>query len=180
MQSKLKISFTQNFDFILIRLSSTCHYKTVEMSESAVTILMLWPPTLTLQNLLLTYRKFLMAFLPCDPSKFMTFRRAGVCLNSMFVHHSCQYVVFEGTTVLAKHNIIIMLGQLKCNPCKFPWNGFLMIIKTWPFNLWYQRTNSPILSPYFSYKSTVEKLLKYQENPPWVIISLILMTSGVE
>ena len=37
-----------------------------------------------------------------------------------------------------------------------------------------------ILFPYFSYKSTGEKLLKYQENSPWVIISLILMTSGVE
>ena len=41
-------------------------------------------------------------------------------------------------------------------------------------------TNSPILSPYFSYKNTREKLLKYQENTPWVIISSILMTSGVE
>ena len=39
-----------------------------------------------------------------------------------------------------------------------------------------------ILSPYFSYKSIGEKLLRYQENSPWVIISLIiiLMTSGVE
>ena len=26
--------------------------------------------------------------------------------------------------------------------------------------------NSPILSPYFSYKSTGEKVLKYQENSP--------------
>ena len=43
-----------------------------------------------------------------------------------------------------------------------------------------QRTNSPNLSPYFSYKSTVETLLKYQENSPWVIISSILMTPGVE
>ena len=33
-----------------------------------------------------------------------------------------------------------------------------------PFNSLYQRTNSPILSPYFSYKSTGEKLLRYQEN----------------
>ena len=33
----------------------------------------------------------------------------------------------------------------------------------------------PILSPYFSYKSTVEKLQTTR-----VIISLILMTSGVE
>ena len=37
-----------------------------------------------------------------------------------------------------------------------------------------------ILPPYFSYKSTEEMLLEYQENSPWVIISLILMTSGVE
>ena len=44
----------------------------------------------------------------------------------------------------------------------------------------YQRTNYPILFPYLSYKSTGEKLLKYQENSPWVMISLILMTSGVE
>ena len=43
-------------------------------------------------------------------------------------------------------------------------------------------TNSPILSPYFSYLSTWEKLLKFQESSPWVIISLhvILMTSEVE
>ena len=44
----------------------------------------------------------------------------------------------------------------------------------------YQRINSPILPPYFSYKSTWEKLLKYQENSPCVVISLILVTSGVE
>ena len=43
-----------------------------------------------------------------------------------------------------------------------------------------QRTNSPILSPYFSPKSTMDKLLKHQENLPWVIISLILITLGVE
>ena len=44
----------------------------------------------------------------------------------------------------------------------------------------YQKTNSPFMSPYFSYKSTGEKLLKYQANSPWVIISLILMTSEIE
>ena len=32
------------------------------------------------------------------------------------------------------------------------------------------------MCPYFSYKNTGEKLLKYQANSPWVIISLILMT----
>ena len=48
------------------------------------------------------------------------------------------------------------------------------------FNPYYQRTNSPILSPYFSYESIMEKLLKYQGNSPWVITPLILMTSGVE
>ena len=42
-----------------------------------------------------------------------------------------------------------------------------------------QRKKSPILSPYFSYKRT-ETILRYQENSPWVIISLILMTSGVK
>ena len=42
------------------------------------------------------------------------------------------------------------------------------------FNEVYQRPSSPNLSPYFSYKSSGEKLLKYQE--PWII----LMTSGVE
>ena len=41
-------------------------------------------------------------------------------------------------------------------------------------------TNSPFLSSYFSYKSTGEKLLKYQENLPRVIISLILMTLMAE
>ena len=41
-----------------------------------------------------------------------------------------------------------------------------------------QRAHFPFLLPYFPYKSTGEKLLKYQENSPWVIISLILMTSG--
>ena len=51
---------------------------------------------------------------------------------------------------------------------------------TSPFNPKYQRTNSPVMSPYFSYKSTLEKLLKYEENSQWVIISLILMTSGIE
>ena len=40
--------------------------------------------------------------------------------------------------------------------------------------------HAPILSPYFSYKCTGEKLLKYQENSPWVIISLIFMTSGIK
>ena len=33
--------------------------------------------------------------------------------------------------------------------------------------------------PHTSCKSTGGKLLKYQENSPWVIISLILITSGV-
>ena len=32
----------------------------------------------------------------------------------------------------------------------------------------------------FSYKGTREKLLKYQENSPWAIISIILMIAGVE
>ena len=42
--------------------------------------------------------------------------------------------------------------------------------------------NYPILflRVYFSYKSTGEKLLKYQENSPWVIISSIFMASEVE
>ena len=49
-----------------------------------------------------------------------------------------------------------------------------------PFNSQHQRTSTPILSPYVSYKSTRGKLLKYQDNLSWVIISLILVTSGVE
>ena len=54
------------------------------------------------------------------------------------------------------------------------------IIKLTTNNIMKIINNSPSLSPYFSYKSTVEKILQYQENSPWMIISLILMTSGVE
>ena len=49
------------------------------------------------------------------------------------------------------------------------------------FNGTYQKTQSPNLSPYFCYKSSREKLLKYQEHSPGMILSLIiLMTLGVE
>ena len=34
------------------------------------------------------------------------------------------------------------------------------------------------MPPYFSYKSTVEKLFKSQENSSWMVISLILVTTG--
>ena len=37
----------------------------------------------------------------------------------------------------------------------------------------YKRRNSPVFSPYCTCKSTGEKLLKYQENSHWVIISWI-------
>ena len=36
---------------------------------------------------------------------------------------------------------------------------------------------------YFSYKSTGEKVLKYQENSPWMVVTsllVILITSAVE
>ena len=39
-----------------------------------------------------------------------------------------------------------------------------------------QNTNSLFLTPNISYGSSGEKLLKYQNNLPWLIISLILMT----
>ena len=41
----------------------------------------------------------------------------------------------------------------------------------------YQNTNSSCSSPYISYRSSGEKLLKYQENLTWVIMFSILVTS---
>ena len=67
------------------------------------------------------------------------------------------------------------LGPIPC--CKPSTKGGTVLKR---FNPYDQRTNSPILSPYFSYESTVEKLLKHQGNLPWVITPLILMTPGVE
>ena len=47
-------------------------------------------------------------------------------------------------------------------------------------NIQHQITNSPFLSLYFSYSSSGENLLIYQEISSCMIISLNLMTSLIE
>ena len=45
------------------------------------------------------------------------------------------------------------------------------------FESQYQNTNSPSLFPDISHRTSGEKLVKYQDNLSWMIISLIPMTS---
>ena len=105
----------------------------------------------------------------------ISFRRFDHCLVLRYVSNVVSNVVIIPSSSVPSEN-----GWPKSKTPKKKRKKGSSLTFVYPSNPLFLRANSPILSPYFSYKSTVEKLLKYQENSPWVIISFILMTSGVE
>ena len=70
-----------------------------------------------------------------------------------------------GTFYQVKRSIFRCVVQGDFN-CSHVGNRYSIANLLLTFNLKYQRTNSPILFPYFSYKSSGEKLFKNQENLP--------------